>query len=335
MRCLAIAFLVHAASAQTQVDPSVVDGMTFYAFDSALNHCYRIVAGPGGAMTQNADTTLGNCDATNFGSIGSIYRIGDYDSTSSLTDSYTNGDSDGCAAPRSATLTMYSDSSVSSTTASASEPSTCVYAVVITGPPSAFVNPAQACGPASSAVIDYSAATHTSTGSFASGGIKRWGPIGTYNGQAFDITAEAVGGNYVDPTGNVQSGMSGSFPFIQMSIPTATCSAEAAAAGGTIDPNTANCIGCSSSVSCVTQVQGSYFDLKFVETGTNTQMPAFDNVYMTFYDSRPPESMRETAPPPPPPSLCAAAGDSRGVRCHAHISPPAVTCVHLSVACCS
>ena len=124
--------------------------------------------------------------------------------------------------------------------------------------------------------MDYSAATVTTTGTFAAHnqGRVNYGPIGTVNGEAFDLMVEPTKGGL---PATFRAGINeNGFPYLSLEVPQAKCVPSYC----TLQTSTAECqYPCTDTV-----VDLAHFDLTFVKSGTAQPMPPFGDFDLTFYD---------------------------------------------------
>ena len=124
--------------------------------------------------------------------------------------------------------------------------------------------------------MDYSAATVTTTGTFTAHnqGRVNYGPIGTVNGEAFDLMVEPTKGGL--PATFMAGITENGFPYLSLEVPRGKCDPSHCA----FEISTAECqLPCTDTV-----VDLAHFDWTFVKSGTNQPMPPFGDFDLTFYD---------------------------------------------------
>jgi len=201
LRLLALAVVWSSgACSETYLDPDVYNSQVYYASGSTTaRFCYKITVG--GQIQQN---THGSCGSSGFGSgwgsHAEEYDLGSYTSTNSgtLTQSFGGGSSRGCEAatppngPRTSTLRLVASSSASEVTVAVTEPTTCSYVVVMTGPASVFTTtlpPTQATTPScgNPSVVETEASGNTGWTSEEYGGWCTNSCLGTSSGCCGEI----------------------------------------------------------------------------------------------------------------------------------------------------
>ena len=132
--------------------------------------------------------------------------------------------------------------------------------------------------------MNYSNARVNITEPFASNRA-HFGPIGTVNGEAFDLMVEPLAGGIPE---SFDAGINDhGFPWIGMRVPTSTCHT-----GCQMNAATARCemtthtsiFGTGNELCHRTIIDLASFTFTFVRSGTTEPMPAFGDFDLSFYD---------------------------------------------------
>jgi len=131
--------------------------------------------------------------------------------------------------------------------------------------------------------MDYSSASITITGTFTAHnqGRANFGPIGTVDGQQFDLMVVPTSGGL--PSSFTPAISGSGFPYISASLGPTTCPDSSAVTGCTLSQSTAICTGASGCAGN-TNLNMAQFEFSFVRHGTDQLMPPFGDFAVSFYD---------------------------------------------------